>query len=112
MGLESSDREKMPSTPTRTDVEEQGPPPANNTGSPDTGKGLWPRKLKRGSPEHILWQEVQGQDKGDCQPGRPGKEETAAAPRCGHRMAPSEGDRGEKKPALRSKDRLIHDRGR
>ena len=78
------------------------------TGSPDNGKGLWPRRLKSGSPEQILWQEVQHQDKGDdCPPGREGSEETAILPRLGLRLASPEVEKGGTMPDLSEKDRKL-----
>ena len=100
VGLRNSGGENAPSTPTRKEEEGQGPLPDNKNGSSVLGKGLWPRKLKSGSLEHILWQKVRFQDTGGgCMSGSPGNEEnrTAMVPRIVAKETPSpEREKGEK----------------
>ena len=99
VGLRNSGGENGPSTPTRKEEEGQGPLPDNKNGSSVLGRGLWPRKLKSGSSEQILWQEVRSQDTGGgCISGSPGNEEsTTMVPRNVIKEMPSpERDKGEK----------------
>ena len=86
------------SSPTSKEVDGQGPLPYKiNQGASVFGKGLQPRRLKNGSPEHVLWQEARDPgNKGDCKSGDSGGSEATMGIRKRNRKYSPENETGRK----------------